>query len=151
MLSVAGLSMQKIHPSPKRHYTYGLAAFALVSAATYFFLGQLTPALPILAGEALLFLLYAASATAHASLTSYSLDASSLVMEKSFIWQEKKIIPVKSIDNLHMRVSPLGRLLGISDVYVDTPGSESYELLMRDVPSSLAEQLAREVEGSKDP
>jgi putative membrane protein len=96
-----------------------------------------------------LLLLYAAAATFRSRLTTYSLEATSLFMEKKFLSTEKQLIPIKSIDNLRIKESFLGRLLGIADIYVDTPGGEGYELLMHDVPHSLAQELVEEVEKVK--
>lgn len=142
--------MQKFHPSPRRHYVYGMGLFLLAAVLVYFAsTASIIPFIPSLLALFIFLAAYAAAATFRAKLTTYSLDGNSLVMERAFLTSEKQIIPVKNIDNLRITESPLGRILGVSDVYVDTPGGEGYELLMRDVPQSLAQQLAEEVQQVK--
>ena len=94
-------------------------------------------------------LAYCAAAAAIATRTSYFIEKESLVMERDLISYARKVIPLRSIDNLHIKTSFFGKFLKISDVYVDTPGGEGFELAMHDIPDSLAVELASLVEGFK--
>lgn len=144
--------MESFHPSASRAWLYAAAAFVAVSllamALTSFFQAGID-GVPIVAFAALIALLYAASATAIATLTTYSLESGSLVMERSAISVSKQIIPIKNIDNLHTQASIIGRLLSITDVYVDTPGGFGYEMVMRDVPQAAADELLSLVQKEK--
>ncbi len=146
--------MEKFRPSYLPGLLYGAAVFVIMSAIAQAFSSILGISLLVAwwVPYALFFLIGAVAAlykAAPAFTTTYSLEGSSLVMEKSFIVSDKKIIPIKSVDNLHITVSVLGRLLNLSDVYVDTPGGEGYELYLRDIPAASAQQLAEEVEKAK--
>jgi len=142
--------MQKFYPSPLRHYAYGAAAavfgLAIVHAAAT---ASLVPFFPALAALLLLFAAYVAIATFRVRLTTYTFDGNTLAMERTFISSEKRLIPIKSVDNVHIRISPLGRILALSDIYVDTPGGDGYELVMKDICQPIADALLSEVAGAK--
>jgi uncharacterized membrane protein YdbT with pleckstrin-like domain len=144
--------MQKFHPSAKRAWLYAVVGFVLFSAlamalTAYFAVG--IDGVFLVAFAAVIAFLYAASATAVATLTTYSLENDTLSMERSAISVSKQIIPIKNIDNLHTQASIVGRLLSITDVYVDTPGGFGYEMVMRDVPQAAADELLGQVEALK--
>ncbi|MEM2138308.1 MAG: PH domain-containing protein [Candidatus Anstonellaceae archaeon] len=144
------LSMQKFHPSPLRHYAYGIAAAVFALAIVHVAASaSLVPFFPALAALLLFLAAYMALATFRARLTAYTFDGSTLVMERTFISSEKRMIPIKSVDNVHIRISLLGRVLGVSDIYVDTPGGDGYELAMKDIRQPIADALLSEVAGAK--
>ncbi len=143
--------MQKFHPSPVRHILFAACAFIFASLLA-FALQSVFPAIPATAlsiAAAVLSAAYAAAAFLHARMTSYSLEDGSLKMEKRFLAVEQQIIPIKSIDNLRIKLSVVGRFLSLADVYVDTPGGDGFEMVLLDIPQAAAEQLAEEVEQSK--
>jgi len=143
--------MQKFHPSAKKPLLFS-AFFFLLSAAIAmaiqpFELGVPAPIamLPLFAIGAA----YLALSVVSAQLISYYTENESLVMEKAGITQERKVIPLKSIDNIYAKSSLLSQMLSLSDVYVDTPGGFGCELIMKDVPSRIAMQFLEEVEKMK--
>lgn len=144
--------MEPFHPSASRAWLYSAAGFAAASffvmALTSFFQVGIDGVL-IVAFAAVIALLYAASATAIAALTTYSLEGGSLIMERRAFSVSKQVIPIKSVDNLHTQASVVGRLLSITDVYVDTPGGFGYEMVMRDVPQPAADALLSLVQKEK--
>ncbi len=144
--------MQKFHPSVKRAWLFAAIGFAAVSLmamalTTYFQVG--IDGVIVVAFAAVVAGLYGASQTAIASLTTYSLENDTLIMERSAISVERQVIPIKNIDNLHTKSSLIGRLLSITDIYVDTPGGFGYEMVMRDVPQAAADELLGKVEKLK--
>ncbi len=144
--------MESFHPSAKRAWLYSTAAFVLASAALMAITASFQVGVDgvfLIAGVAVIAFLYAASATAIATLTTYSLDNGSLVMERSAISVSKQIIPIKNIDNLHTQASVIGRLLSITDIYVDTPGGFGYEMVMRDAPQASADVFLALVQKEK--
>jgi uncharacterized membrane protein YdbT with pleckstrin-like domain len=145
--------MQKFHPSMVRPLIYGTAVFLIVFASASFFSSSLggvktewwlIPAVSLLIGA-----LAAAKGVAEALTTTYSLENGSLKMERGFISSESQVIPVKNIDNLRIKISVIGKFLSLADVYVDTPGGDTFEMVMTDVPQKAAEELADEVENLK--
>lgn len=145
-------TMEPFHPSAKRAWLYATAAFVLASAAIMAITESFQVGIDgvfIIAGAAAIAFLYAASATAIATLTTYSLDNGSLAMERNAVSVYRHVIPIKSIDNLHTRASLIGRMLSITDIYVDTPGGFGYEMVMRDVPQAAADELMGQVQELK--
>jgi len=144
--------MLMFHPSSKRSWLYSAAAFVLVSAAIMAITVWLQVGIDgvfLITGAAAIAFLYAAAATAIAKLTTYSLDGDSLVMERVSVSVSKQVIPLKSIDNIHTKSSLAGRLLLITDIYVDTPGGFGYEMVLRDVPQGAANQLMEQMQKLK--
>ena len=144
--------MEKFHPSAKRSWLLGLAGLIAALAAVQAILpllqlplNPLVAFLPVLAFAAV----YLAVSTATAYLTTYCLENGAIVMEKKMLSEDRQIIPIKNIDNLHIKSGLLGRLLSLSDVYVDTPGGFGYEMVMYDIPNTIADVLIDEVEKIK--
>lgn len=144
--------MEKIHPSP----TPGIVCGALLLAAVFAFLGAALASLQV---QNALFIAVIAGAIAGGSCaalsviwslrTFYCIENGALMMQSGFLSLEKKLIPIKNIDNLHIKVSLMGRLFSIADVYVDTPGGDGYEMVMRGIPLKAAEIIEDQVEKAR--
>lgn len=143
--------MESFHPSPLRAYLYALGAMLLAFAAESSLLPlvQINPDFLLFAATAAIALAACAYAAAQCHATAYSLEDGSLSMHSGILSSREKVIPIKNIDNVEVRVSAFSRLLGVADVYVDTPGGTGYELAMRDVPQDSADMLLGQVEKIK--
>lgn len=145
--------MEKIHPSPLRAWLsgvlclfFGILLLQVLLAAVHVVNDGFLLTLALI----ITFALYMALAYLQSTLTSYSLENGMIVMEKSALSSDRQVIPAKSVDNMHVKASFLARLLGLCDVYVDTPGGFGFELVMRDLPRDSAEELMHEVQKIKE-
>lgn len=145
--------MDKFHPSPARFWLYGGLSVLLVLFAAWAF----SSTVQILGADAtllqtaaiLVIFIYVAFMTASYRLTSYYTASDSLVMERALLSAERAFIPMKNIDNVRVKISTAGQLLSVVDIFVDTPGGIGYELAMRDIQKSAADNLLDEIEKAK--
>ena len=143
--------MEPFNPSPLRAYLYALGAMVVALAAEGALLPavQIAPDFLLFAATAAVALLFCAYAAVQCSTTTYTISGDSLIMRRGLISTVEKTIPIKNIDNIEVKISLFGRLLGLADVYVDTPGGYGYELVMKDVPQLSADVLVDQVEKLK--
>ena len=145
--------MDKFHPSPVRFWLYGGLSILLVLFAFWAFSSVVqvfgVDAVLLQTAAILLISIYVAFMTASYRLTSYYTTSDSLVMERALLSSERMFIPMKNIDNVRVKVSVVGQLLAVVDIFVDTPGGVGVELVMHDIQKFAADSLLDEIEKAK--
>jgi putative membrane protein len=75
--------------------------------------------------------------------TTYELGDFDITMHKGMLAREEKVIPFEKVDNISIRRSAPDMVLGLGNVYIDTPAGPDYEMAMKglsngDVDSVMA-------------
>ena len=140
--------MQAFKPTPKVHLAevaIAASAVLVLANAALYFLG---------AGEwifwadaAILAIAAAAAlaAVAAASVISIELDDKEIRMTTGVLSKTRVIIPLDKIDNITEKQNLLEGLLGVADLYLDTPATESYEMVLRDLQMSDSRAILKSI------
>jgi len=130
--------MQKFNPSGRAIYLSLCLALVLVSVLTTVLMGIMGNDAPpfwiLFAIYGAVFLVGVAVTAASTRLTAYEISDDEVLVRHGILSREEKIIPFDKIDNISMKRTLRDTLLGLANVYIDTPASPEYEIIMRNLP-----------------
>ncbi|MFH0818258.1 MAG: PH domain-containing protein [Candidatus Micrarchaeota archaeon] len=76
---------------------------------------------------------------------TYYFSAEEVAIEQGLFSKTTRSVPTANIDNLTVRRSIFGRLLGFGDICVDTPGGTGYELVMLHIEINTLNEVVSEM------
>jgi uncharacterized membrane protein YdbT with pleckstrin-like domain len=138
----------EMHPSFAAYYvrTYG---FSLVFAAALFASGIFIPQLKFdLPFEVVFFALgafivffSALYSALHVRTTSVSLEGELIVHRTGIIASYKRSIPAGMVTDISVNASAADKLMGVSNLRINTSGSAEYEIIAEGFPAGQVEKM----------